>query len=314
MADVAVAAPKPQTLDDLMMAMDVVDTLRHREQLVERELDEEGREAELIARLREIYRGQGIEVSDQVLADGVKALKESRFVYTPAAGGWRRTLFTLWVRRIRLGGYAAMLAAVLLAGGMAYYLGVVRPARLAEQHTRIELQETLPNAIRRTHADILAGTSDAEARQRADQILADGERAIRDRDRTGMQKATADLNALRNELNQQYTLAIVSRPGEPSGVWRRPPSGIQSRNFYLVVEAVAPDGSKLKLPIRNEETGATETVDKFGVRVPQETYDAVAQDKRDDGIIQNNRFGLKERGKLAVDYRMPFAGGMITKW
>ena len=35
-----------------MIAMDVVDTLRHREDLVRRELDEEGREAELIERLR----------------------------------------------------------------------------------------------------------------------------------------------------------------------------------------------------------------------------------------------------------------------
>jgi hypothetical protein len=36
----AKAAP-PATLDELMLAMDVVDTLRHREILVERELNEE---------------------------------------------------------------------------------------------------------------------------------------------------------------------------------------------------------------------------------------------------------------------------------
>jgi hypothetical protein len=82
----------------------------------------------------------------------------------------------------------------------------------------------------------------------------------------------------------------------------------------LIVEPVAPDGSKLSLPIRNEETGATEVVSKFGVRVPEATFEAVAQDKRDDGIVQNNRFGLKRRGHLAVDYQMPFEGGFITKW
>ena len=99
MAETAVAAGKPQTLDDIMIAMDVVDTLRHREDLVRRELNEEGREAELIARLRQIYRDQGIEVPDHVLADGVKALKESRFVYTPPPAGWKRTLLTLWAKR-----------------------------------------------------------------------------------------------------------------------------------------------------------------------------------------------------------------------
>ena len=53
---------------------------------------------------------------------------------------------------------------------------------------------------------------------------------------------------------------------------------------------------------------------KFGVRVPHDTFDAVARDKRDDGIVQKNRFGVKRRGMLEVDYEMPFEGGLITKW
>jgi hypothetical protein len=42
-----------------MLAMDVVDTLRHRERLVERELNEEVREEQLIDRLRTLYKSQG---------------------------------------------------------------------------------------------------------------------------------------------------------------------------------------------------------------------------------------------------------------
>ena len=34
MTDTGLAPSKPQTLDDVMIAMDVVDTLRHREDLV----------------------------------------------------------------------------------------------------------------------------------------------------------------------------------------------------------------------------------------------------------------------------------------
>jgi uncharacterized protein DUF6384 len=76
-------AAAPATLDDLMLAMDVVDTLRHRERLVERELNEEVREEQLIERLRALYKSQGMDVPDSVIAEGVKALKDSRFVYTP---------------------------------------------------------------------------------------------------------------------------------------------------------------------------------------------------------------------------------------
>jgi Family of unknown function (DUF6384) len=76
MSDVAVAqtsaaAPK---LDDLMLAMDVVDTLRHDQRLVERELSAASSDDAMIERLREVYKGQGIEVSDRILEEGVKAL------------------------------------------------------------------------------------------------------------------------------------------------------------------------------------------------------------------------------------------------
>ena len=51
-ASAPVGAAQPP-LDDVMLAMDVVDTLRHDQLIVERELNEEERRAKLIERLRE---------------------------------------------------------------------------------------------------------------------------------------------------------------------------------------------------------------------------------------------------------------------
>ncbi len=314
MSETAVAAGTPQKLDDIMIAMDVVDTLRHREDLVRRELGEEQREAELIARLRKIYHDQGIDVPDRVLADGVKALKESRFGYTPPPAGWKRALLTLWVRRDTVGKRGAALLALIIMAWAGYYVLVTRPAKLAAERARIEITETLPRALRQAHADVLSVAADETAKAKAGVLLADGERLIKAGDRAGVAKVTAELAALRDELTREYTLTIVSRPGEVTGVWRRPPGNSLARNYYLIVEAIAPDGRKLSIPVRNEETGATETVAKFGVRVPQRVFEAVAQDKRDDGIVQRNRFGMKPRGTLVVDYQMPFEGGFITKW
>ena len=314
MTETGVAPSQPQKLDDVMIAMDVVDTLRHREDLVRRELNEEGRESELIARLRQIYRDQGIEVPDHVLADGVKALKDSRFVYTPPPSSWKRTFLTVWVKRETYGKRLGLALAGLIAIFGGYYLLVTRPAKLAQERARIEITETLPKQIRQAHADVLAVAADDAAKQKGAALLADGERAIRSGDRTAMAKTSTDLAALRDEVTREYTLTLVSRPGESTGVWRRPPRGSQTRNYYLIVEAIAPNGEKLSLPIRNEETGTIEVVSKFGVRVPEATFEAVARDKRDDGIVQKNRFGVKRRGRLAVDYEMPFEGGFITKW
>ena len=305
---------KPHTLDDLMIAMDVVDTVRHREDLVARELSEPAREAELIERLREVYRQQGIEVPDSVLAEGVKALKESRFTYTPKPPSWQRTAFELWTRRVGVGSIAGGALAVLLALWGWHYFTVTRPAELAEQTARVEITETLPNAIHKAGDDVLRAATAEEPKARARQLLADGERAIRDRDKAAMEKAAADLARLRTDVLAEYTLTIVSRPGEPTGVTRHPNRNPTATNYYIVVEAVAQSGARLKLPIRNEETGAIDTVDKFALRVPKATFDAIGADKRDDGIVQRNRFGVKRRGTLDVEYLMPFEGGMLTKW
>jgi hypothetical protein len=311
------AAPQerpPQTLDELMIAMDVVDTLRHREDLVQRELDEEGREAELIERLRKIYHDQGIDVPDAVLIDGVKALKESRFVYTPPPRGWKRTALTAWVRRDVYGRRTGLAAAVVGAGLGGYYLLEVRPARLAQEQARIELTETLPKGLKQAHTNVLAIAVDPAAKQKAEALLADGERALRTGDRAAAAKARGELAALADNLAQEYSLTIVSRPGESTAVWRRPPGRGTARNYYLIVEAVTPKGEKLKLPIRDEETGETSVVSKFGVRVPESVYEAVRRDKTDDGIVRSNIVGIRRRGKLAIDYQMPFDGGFITRW
>ncbi|MEJ2563781.1 MAG: DUF6384 family protein, partial [Anaerolineales bacterium] len=100
MTETAAARPGPP-LDDVMLAMDVVDTLRQRRELVERELDEPARAQELIARLRTIYANQGIDVPDEILAKGVAALAEERFVYRPAPPSLATTLTRIYVRRRR---------------------------------------------------------------------------------------------------------------------------------------------------------------------------------------------------------------------
>ena len=84
MADIAQGGGAAPKLDELMLAMDVVDTLRHQEGLVEKALGEDSRDATLKERLRTLYEGQGLKVSDRILDDGIRALKESRFTYDPA--------------------------------------------------------------------------------------------------------------------------------------------------------------------------------------------------------------------------------------
>jgi hypothetical protein len=329
MAEVATApvAPAPEelprapgrsgTLDELMLSMDVVDTLRHQENLVTRELDEERREQELLDRLRSMYKSQGIDVPERILVEGVKGMKQSRFVYTPPPPSTAVTLAKLWVNRGRIASVTGALIGLVAAAWLGYSLLVERPARLAQERARIELTQTIPTALEQVKTDVLADARVDAARQKAEQLYADGQSALRRSDAVAARAALDGMEALRTDLRSTYQLLVVSRPNERSGVFRVPERNPGAQNYYLIVEPVAPDGRILSVPVTSEEDSKSAVASKWGVRVSKQVYDAVARDKQDDGIIQNRRIGEKKRGSLAVDWTVPMppgTGGAILNW
>lgn len=301
-------------LDDVMLAMDVVDTLRHNQDLVTRELSESDREKQLIDKLREIYRQQGIDVSDQILKEGVAALKESRFVYTPPKPSLATTLARLYVSRKRwLPAVATVvvLAFVLLGGYFFAYLPYQASLVQQAQH---ELQVELPARMDALYQTIFEETKVQAASNRADELRTRGKALAAEGDRAGAEKVIADMTAIRDTLRQVYDLKVVNREGVKSGFWTFPEINTAATNYYIVVEALDEHGNALSLPILNEETGQTETVSMWGLRVPEGVYRSVEADKRDDGIIQGNTVGLKRYGFLDVDYIVPVLGGAVTRW
>jgi hypothetical protein len=296
----------PPPLDELMLAMDVVDTLRHRELVLARELEADDREVELVRRLREIYTAQGIVVSDEVLAQGVRALTEDRFVYPVRAPGLARSLAVLYVSRARWGKWVGAVAAAVAIVALGYRFGVRGPALAAI--------EALPAELGVAEQSVLDATQDARVRADAVALADAGEAALARRDYDAARDAIGDLETLHARLERQYELKIVSRPGELSGVWRIPDRSVDAENYYLIVEAIAPNGAALTLPITSEEDGRTRNVSTWGLRVDESTFQRVAADKRDDGIIQDAVVGRKRRGALDPEYLVAATGAAITDW
>lgn len=293
-------------LDELMLAMDVVDTLRHRELMLDRELEADERDQRLLERLREIYTAQGIPVSDEVLEQGVSALREDRFVYAGPAPSLARSLCYAYVSRARWGKWVGGTAAVLVLGALAFQFLIRGP--------ELRAVAELPGDIEAAYQGVVASTGQADVLTNARSLRGEGEAAVARHDYAGGRAAVADLRSLGARLEQQYELRVVSRPGERSGVWRVPAGDSRARNYYLIVEAVAPDGTALALPIRSEEDGRTKLVRKWGLRVDAATYNRVAADKRDDGIIEQPVVGTKRRGELEPRYSVETTGAAITKW
>ncbi|QCK85411.1 hypothetical protein E8L99_06330 [Phreatobacter aquaticus] len=309
MTDTAVAptAPPPAApLDDVMLAMDVVDTLRHQERVVEKAMSEGDREEDLVERLRQIYRNQGIEVSDEVIRQGVKALREERFAYKPPADSLSVKLARIYVTRGTWGKWALGAVAALAIGfGTLAYQGYA---------ANVELTRTIPAEITRLSGDIAREATADAAKVRAAAIVAEGQAAVRDGKADLARKAVGDLERLRDDLRAEYDVRIVSRRGEQTGFWRDPPGQSTALNYYLVVEAIDRAGRALPRTITEEEGGSTSTVTKWAVRVPRSLYDEVRREKETRGFLQNPVLGSKARGQLEPTWRIALPGGAITRW
>jgi tetratricopeptide (TPR) repeat protein len=350
-------APKKPPLDEVMLAMDVVDTLRHSDRLVERELNAEERDKRLMARLRQIYTSQGIEVSDRVLAEGVAALKEERFRYEAPESSLQVKLAHLYVDRGRWGKVtlAVVAALVIVLGavqGFKFYQAKQQQAlatEVASSWKRFEASKPEPQlqaageaiygraqaSLKRGDADtardqlaqltdlakfqeqwdaVMMLAKEPGVRPRAEEYFSAGIAALRAGDARQAREYLQRLQALKGQLEQEFVLHIVSRPGQPSGVWREPAANPGARNFYLIVEALGPDGRPLELAVTSEEDGSTKKVSEWGLRVDEGTFAQVRADKQDDGIIANARVGVKSRGFLEPEYLIPAPGGAITSW
>lgn len=302
-------------LDDVLLAMDVVDTLRHREQLVLSELDAGAREAALLLRLKDIYAAQGIDVPEQILREGVKALEEKRFVYEPPKSSFAVSLARIYIARTRWMAPLVLAVIAIASLGAAWHLGVAVPERQKAEAARIELSATLPAEIGELHAGVLAIAAEDAARQKASIFLQDGTAAIAEGDVAAARAARDGLALLRADLSEIYDVRVVYGPGEArSGVFRIPEDVPGARNYYLIVEAVDPAGRLVEVPVNSEEDRRAARVTRWGQRVSESVFQSVADDKGDDQIIQNSVIGHKSAGYLSPEYTVETPGGAILEW
>ena len=253
-----------EPLEEVMLAMDVVDTLRHSEGLVSRELNTEARRAALVDRLRDIYQAQGIVVSDAVLEQGVLALEEERFVYERPARSPKVWLAELYCSRSRWGKPFLLGLGLFALLGLGYYFLSVRPV----EQERAELPRNLDTVF----AQIVNVSKEDTAIAEAQALLESGRSAIASEDYEMASSQYQSLRDLRARLEAAYKLSIVTDPNENSGVWRVPAVNSRARNYYLIVEAVNKGGDREAVIVRNEEDGKQYLVKRWGLRVDEVTF------------------------------------------
>ena len=304
---------KKAPLEDLMVAMDVVDTLRHDRGIAARELDNEGRRERLLNRLREMYQAQGLEVPDHVLKEGIEALEQERFQYHPVEPSWRTKLAKMWVARGRWKKPVGIMAFVAALFGGSYVVTDVLPEK-QQQAAQAEMIKTMPAQLNASLSTIKrvaknpAVISDAKSKQ----TLA--KQALADKNYSRAQALHANLKNMASQLQQEYSIRVVSRPNIRSGVWRIPDVNRAGKNYYLIVEAVDARNNVIALDVLSEESNKRKKVKAWGLRVNKRIFERIASDKQDDGIIQDNKVGRKAVGYLTPEFSIATTGATITEW
>ena len=116
-----------------------------------------------------------------------------------------------------------------------------------------------------------------------------------------------------NFANTSLTLRIVDRQGVKSGIERTyDESG--GKAWYLVVEAIGSDGEMFPMLVKNDETGVVKGGNMFAIRVTEQTYQKVKNDKLADGHIDHAVMGKKAAGQMTFKYQYAVLPGTITEW
>jgi hypothetical protein len=188
------------------------------------------------------------------------------------------------------------------------------PQHRQEAAIERELTRDLPRALQAEHDRVVAGTANPAIRADAQRLLAEGQAALRAENLAEARTRREALATLAARLAAAYTVRIVNRPGEQSGVWRVPEANPGARNFYLIVEAVDGEGRPVAVPITSEEEQRTARVSRWGLRVSEREFERVRRDKLADGIVDQPVIGQKAAGTLDTRWTVETTGGAILKW
>ena len=284
----------------------------HERQAALREHESFDRDA-AIRDIQVMYEELGDLVERDVIEKALDEYLSQRYAFRSPARGPQRTLALLYVRRGRIARRVLLPAAGVAALVWVGFAGVEMAERRAEaraaaaQIERAARLGDLQADVERLHGAVLSAASEDLALERAAELGRIAEAQVAARDVDGLGETVGLYDDLYRAVTSEYRLVITG------GVWRQDNRDPRIRNNYLVVEARDPEGRTLTLPIRNEETGATERVAMWGERVPREVYDRVASDRQDNGIIDDADFGFKRRGFITAERGYPDVG-QITRW
>jgi hypothetical protein len=298
------------SMHDMLRIMDVASTLRRERENAEAQLDAETAKLRLRERLLATAAAAGEAVTPAEVDAAIARYFATQHVYEDPPKGWGSFWAHVWVTRAS---WLTLLVVFALVTWLCSWLvetvqdaprhGAPPPPPAATAPAATSPSVASPGAtalesawveFEKVQATAAAIAADDDAKSRVQGIGATGKLAHDTADLTGLRIARQTLDDLLQRLREEFTVRIVDRPGERSGIDRY--QGGKLSGYYLIVEARTTDGRTLARTITNAETGRTAKVSKWGERVDETVWRRIGGDKQSDGILDETLFAKKERG------------------
>nr|WP_250808096.1 DUF6384 family protein [Neorhizobium tomejilense] len=131
------------------------------------------------------------------------------------------------------------------------------------------------------------------------------------KDAKAIKAAEAEFAMFKATLDTLIEFKIVDRKDVRSGFWRSPTDAPSVKQFYLVVEAIV-DGKPVNWAIKDADTDRVVSTAAFGLMVDEKTFAEFAQDKTEDGRIDDLIVGIKPVGRITPVWSIQTGGQTIS--
>lgn len=155
---------------------------------------------------------------------------------------------------------------------------------------------------------------DSDGRMRFQEMLAEAKAAANKPSEKDFSRISASIESLISHVQRELILRVVDAPQIKSGVQRTNDDIANAKRHYIVIEAVDSTGARHERLVYSQETKRSEIVSYWGQEVDASTYEAVKQDKIQDGIVDDRIFGSKASGRYSLEFNRPVKAGSITRW
>ena len=122
--------------------------------------------------------------------------------------------------------------------------------------------------------------------------------------------ALAALIMMKNQIPLNYTLYLLSIPGEKTFVVKDDVRDASVKHHYLIVQATNEHGAQVPVDIHDSELATDMVASRFGIEVSAETFEQAQSGERDSLLL----VGKKSPGTVSTVFALPVLDGRISRW